>query len=583
MIAIVPLYAVLILLLCHSWFGPDIWYHLTWGRSLVEHLSFVPDTMPLFAQPIFANMYWLFQVTMYEVFSAGGTIAVSIFFMLLWLAISAFWMAQTKAYRLSVLGPFFFLGFIICAQMRFEPRPEILSYLYLSVMVFMFSRWDIREEWSLGRWIAIFLLQVLWTSCHGYFALGPCLALAILVGHFWDRGRSSRKTRLRIAGLILLLFVGTLISPFGWNVWSAVAAYAEVSKALRETNQELFSPRFLPFFWPMAIFWLMWLTTTVWSFARLWRREKSWVPMISLAGSALALQAIRNIPLFLILSSPALGEVLVWLESHIPKRPLVRRVSQGIAGLIALGTGLAIITGHFHKNISSLGTFGIHLENSAYPIGATEYLDRVKFQGKLFNDSYDGGYLEFHLPSLKIVGDSYFSDSKMTLQYFSAIRVPQSFRTFDQKFQFDAALINVENLDIIDSLWVDPLWKMVYADSHRALFVRRASNPSLNLDIARTQFYKGEDLTHWTYTFGVVTWAGIALHYQDLELEKKIMSDLAMADQVPSTAVRYGLSLAINSGNRDLAGLALALASHTFESGEGDARKISELADKIPK
>src|SRR6185503_14000255 len=75
-------FLLLILLLWHSWFGPDIWYHLSWGRSLVQNFSFLPVTRTLISQPVYANTYWLFQIAMYALMSAGGIYAISAIFLL---------------------------------------------------------------------------------------------------------------------------------------------------------------------------------------------------------------------------------------------------------------------------------------------------------------------------------------------------------------------------------------------------------------------------------------------------------------------------------------------------------------------
>src|SRR5689334_17755617 len=74
------LFLGLILLLCHSWQGPDIWYHLTWGRDIFTTGSFLPQVHVLLPQPIAANNYWLFQLLTFGLYSLGGIIAVSAVF-----------------------------------------------------------------------------------------------------------------------------------------------------------------------------------------------------------------------------------------------------------------------------------------------------------------------------------------------------------------------------------------------------------------------------------------------------------------------------------------------------------------------
>src|ERR1044072_8370874 len=113
----------LCLLLMHSWFGPDIWYHLTWGRDILTRGLMSPDQRTLLTQPVAANVYLIFQSIMYGAFSTGGIYAVSGIFIAIWVAIAVLWMIVSGMWRRPVLGPWLLLAFIVCNQSRFEHRP----------------------------------------------------------------------------------------------------------------------------------------------------------------------------------------------------------------------------------------------------------------------------------------------------------------------------------------------------------------------------------------------------------------------------------------------------------------------------
>src|SRR6185437_136848 len=133
---------MMLLFLCHSWFGPDIWYHLTWGRSLVTTVSFLPTTQTLIPQPIFANTYWLFQSLIYLSYQTGGPYLVSFIFAFVWLAIFTLWLKLSGLWR-HALGPWLSLGFVICCQLRFEHRPESFSYLLLMIFLWRLCAVDL--------------------------------------------------------------------------------------------------------------------------------------------------------------------------------------------------------------------------------------------------------------------------------------------------------------------------------------------------------------------------------------------------------------------------------------------------------
>ena len=88
--------------------------------------------------------------------------------------------------------------------MRFDPRPEIFSLVYLACFLAVLVRVDRRPKlaWSLP------LIQVLWVNTHGLFVLGPIVLGCYLVEramHTWD-GKSradgpARPTRDRPGGI----------------------------------------------------------------------------------------------------------------------------------------------------------------------------------------------------------------------------------------------------------------------------------------------------------------------------------------------------------------------------------------------
>jgi hypothetical protein len=552
-------FLVLLLLLWHSWFGPDIWYHLSWGRSLLERGSFMPETHTLLAQPIVANGYWLFQVTVASLMAAGGVYAVSALFLLMWVAIAILWIRETGALRDRVFGAGLFLAFIVCAQTRFEARPEVFSYLFLIAEI----AW-LRRAYSPGRIssvAALFAIQVLWTNSHGYFVLGPLLAGAWLVANLLESGKPNSAAVKNGALIFAAVLAASFVSPFPLGMWESVWGYVGVSRALHELNAELQAPVLYPVFWPFAVFWILWAVAALTSLWNLFRRREDFASILALAGCILAVQASRNIPLFLLLSAPVFRFVLTGLHE--------RKMPRG-AGLVpvtlALLLGVCVVRGDYHKSVTSLGTFGVRLEPSAYPIAAAEFLVAEGFKGKLFCDSYDGGYLEYRLPEIQVAGDSYFSDGPLTLKYFAAIRDPQALKAMNGEFHFDGLLINVENIDVIEALWKDPDWDMVYRDSHRAFFSKE-TNASV-----RGKFYNGEDLSHWTNAFGVMTWSGLALKYRKPELMAAILRDLKDSPGIPAPILRYAIILSGEIKNRQMFEDALILRPKSFDdSGVSNA------------
>lgn len=520
----------MLLLLAHSWHGPDIWYHLTWGRELVESGRWLPQPRVLLAQPIPANGYWLFQAPMYLLYLWGGVKLVSAVFALLWVGIAALWLKLSGLHRTSY-GLWFALAFVAVAQLRFEQRPEVLSYLYLLLMFWCATE---RRIWGL------LLVQILWANTHGFFVLGPILGALV----YYQTSKKLRRTFL-LAGVLL---AATLVNPFGYKIWTTVALYLKFGRALSDLNHELFSPALWPPQWPISLFWLVWLFTL--GAVGLCLRRRHW-ELAQLAGLGLYLsaQATRNVPLLFMLTP------WVWRDVKVHLSPRLQTLNALLVVVIATTLSASVINGHYHTWVGSLSTFGVKLESSSYPIHAAEFLKNGRFAGRIFADSYDGGYLEFHLPDVHVTGDSYFTDEAQTRRFFRAIKEPAALMQLVAELRLDVLVINVENRAVIKHLLDGQDWLPAFADLHRIVFVNRAGNPHLAGDLAAFTFYRDENLRQWTYEFGIVSWVALAFERRSAPLMIKILTDLKRSPYIPPMAFNLAVQFAAQTRDDNLARL----------------------------
>lgn len=537
--------ALLLLLLNHSWFGPDIWYHLFWGRDLLENGNWIPQPPVLISQPIPANGYWLFQAVLYITYSIGGIFGVSALFATFWLLIAWLWLRITRL-DTNPLGTLVFLAFVLCMQLRFEHRPEVISYLLITFFIFA-SEKAFTEKGIAPKWMAALVMaQIIWTNCHGYFVFGPII-VAVMA---W---RGVRRVEVG-AALAIGGFALTLASPFGYRVWESVALYARLGRGTADYNAELFSPPLWPLFLPNGIFWIAWLVVALLVVYAIVKKRDPWAAVLAVAGLGLGAQAIRNMPL-LFLFSP-----LIWRQLPQPRIGVTyARMFAILVVVVAVGLSGAVVSGYYHDWVGSLATFGVKLEWSSYPIGAVDHLQSSQFKGNLFVDSYDGGYTEYHLSNAKISGDSYFSDPDLTTKFFALIRSPEALNKFDSQVQFDGFVINIENLDVMNSLLNRSDLVVTYADSHRAVFKKRALVPQAKGDLSAFSYYHGEDLRHWAYAFGTVSWMGLAAQRQDAGLVRKILADVGTAPHVPDVLLRIALKFALDRRDEEVVRMLAAI------------------------
>src|SRR5476649_2152846 len=159
---------LLVVRLCHEWFGPDIWYHLALGERIARTGVAQPADHLILQQPGFVNVYWLFQLLARGVFALGGIVGVSALFIACWLAAFACWLRTTGAWRSAPWGAALALAAVFVCQTRFEERPEVFSFLFLALQIDALVRWDLSAAPRRSALAQFTLVQIAWSNMHGY-------------------------------------------------------------------------------------------------------------------------------------------------------------------------------------------------------------------------------------------------------------------------------------------------------------------------------------------------------------------------------------------------------------------------------
>lgn len=566
-IFIIPPLALLLVLLWHTWPDPDIWYHLTLGRGVVEHHSFQPPDNLILHQESYTNLYWLFQLAVWGAFRIAGVTGVTFLFLAVWCLAFACWgaCARLRAYSLLPVG----VAAVLTCFPRFMERPEVFSYLFLAGFLLRLSRSGEAGALRSRELVLWFAAQAAWTNVHGYFFLGPAVAAAwaaagslqsrIGAGRVVDAGR-----RWVLPGVLL---AATLVSPFGTGSWRAVLGLSGYLGAMRMAIKE---------FQPYAvgaspglrelIFWAWALGVAAIALDLLLSKRRLFEPALAGLGIALAVYTSRNAPLAVFLSAPAWG---AWLSSRgapLPAGAFARRAATALSAALAVGAivfcAKVIRSGSYYP-LPTSSRFGTAVSNRTLPVGALRYLRDTQFAGTLFNHPSDGGYLEFHLPALRLYADSRFSDVDKTLEYFRALVVPQRFQELDRRQRFDAVLVNVkEGQDpLLPALTAANGWELVYADLYRGLFVNRGSATAQNLPRGPFALYDGEDLADGLNVECAVRWLGILERLRRPDLVVLALRQLAQAPRVPSEIPQTARFVGLGLNSREIQDLAAELAT----------------------
>jgi hypothetical protein len=206
-------------------FTSDFGTHIAQGRQIVQTLT-LPDTEYLNYPSLGRhnpNGEWGFQTILYLVFSIGGEYGVSFF---VWAVVFGIFLLIHRATVMrgahplvAVLAIFAFSGFL---RIRIQPRPEIFTYLFTSLTIYILTEYYYGTRKKMIY--AIPLLVLFWANMHPTYLMAFVLSGAFfadaLVRAAWRR--EFRWDLLKkwvlppiLAGLGGLILCG--LNPNGYN------------------------------------------------------------------------------------------------------------------------------------------------------------------------------------------------------------------------------------------------------------------------------------------------------------------------------------------------------------------------------
>lgn len=463
----------------------DLWWLLGGGRYMVETRS-LPTADPFSATAAGAewiNHTWGFQLVLYGVHRLAGTTGLILLqalfavgtFGLLFRFLRRDGVGTGWACLLIGLGAMATRGF-------WTPRPQVVTYLGLALF------WCLLREFRTGRADRLNWLPpatAVWVNLHGGFIIGPALIALTFCAELAEslvpmRDPVPGRRRLGRLGLAAVLsMVAALANPFHARAVLFPFQVLEDRQA-RAFIMEWASP---PFQHPQVLLveGLILLTIVL-----LWRRPRpvGWGDLaVFVVFVHLALHAIRNLPLLVLVLIPILGSALAEVtdarasaghEARVGWRPWSRQrpLAAGLVSLALLTLGGAAVSWlPLREFAPRLGV------SDVFPAGAVAFLKGEGRGGNLFNDYGWGGYLIWHLyPSFRVSidGRAAVYGPQRFADYLEVDEVRPRWRATLDRMRPQYALIRSRSA-LARVLRLAPDWEVVYEDHLAVVLAKRGS------------------------------------------------------------------------------------------------------------
>lgn len=448
----------------------DIGRHLAAGKITWQSYNVPKTNLFSYTEPDqpFINHHWLAEVIFYLLNSASGLKGLIIFKSFL-LALSFFiiWLA-VKDRASSAAFAFFTLFLMPVFYDRTDVRPEIFSYLFLAINIFLIIRAKSaggRNNWYKGLWWLV-LIETLWVNTHIYFALGPLLLL-LLIADFYFSGRKEEAKK--IWPVLAAVCFTTLLNPNGLaGALAPLTILNHYGYSVLE-NQNIF---FIKNYGILGnlINWFV-LDSIAVVFLAIAAIKKYGLKPLIFESSALAMAVImgglmiRNMGIFTITALP----IVSLIQPDIYKKQ--QKAFSGL--LIGALVVLIIITA---KNYTSLNI-------PAGAQGGVNFITENKIKGPMFNNFDVGSYLIWKLyPDQKVFVDG--RPEAYSTDFFQKIYIPMQedpavFKKYADQYHINYVFFAHTDItpwaqSFLNSISKNPDWPLVYIDDYVVIFLKNS-------------------------------------------------------------------------------------------------------------
>ena len=444
---------------------PDFWWHLRNGQQIVEYHS-IPriDTYSFGAAGSpWLDHEWLSEALFFLAYKALALRGVLLlYFGLLALIYSAVYYLAFSRGTDPITAVLVTALAVLLGAVSIGPRPLWFGWACMMGLLLIRERF---ERTRTGLWM-LPPLFALWINLHGSWVFGM-IVLAItfvagLVKGRWGRVSARRWARSELRAL-QLAFVGSaaalFVNPFGYRLPLYPFDLLLRQPANMKYVEEWHSVDFAKGSGKLALITVLALLLSAVFSRRRWRLTDL---LLLLFALWMGLSHVRLLSFLGIIMAPVLAPRLGLFPptGETPNRSWVN------AGILAVMVGWIVFSFPTQADLEQQ-------LRQRFPAAALEYMQHEQLTGRILNEDWWGGYMEWNTPGLKPFTDSradIFVYNGAFEDYISALRIRQPFAVLD-KYHIDYALLE-PNEPLVYVLKRSSNWLVIYSDNIAVLLKR---------------------------------------------------------------------------------------------------------------
>lgn len=483
----------------------DLGRHILTGNIILENnvipsINLFSYTHPSFP---FINHHYLPEIifaVIYNYFSYNGLMILSLL-LVFTASLFVFKTSQKNAHTLAVI--FSCVLFLRILFERTDIRPELFSFLYLSIFVFILFKNYAKKTNFL---FVLPLISLLWVNSHIYFPIGiGILGLFFIDNLIKTKGDISNKKNVSLFLTLILCLLATLLNPhFLQGAFYPFRVFSNYGYTIEE-NQTPFFLASLGFYKSSFTYLLLTLASLIICMIISFKKIRLIDIFLIISFTIISFAAVRNFPLFVFAILPTFSYLLtqttIKIISLFPQLYLKKLPLYSLRLFILFILLLQI----FH--VSSLKTLEAKPDTGATP--GVNFFIQNKLEGPLFNNFDIGSYLIFRLyPKERVFIDGRpeaYPAKFIQEEYIPLQEDPELFKIYDKKYAFNTIFFSHTDMTpwaqkFLQDIIQNPSWKTVYLDPYviilvkdvekNAAIIKKFAQPHHNLKM--TSLHSGE-------------------------------------------------------------------------------------------
>lgn len=468
-------------------FDQDLGRHIKLGEIIVQTLQVPKTNLFSYTNPDypFVNTHWFFGVIVYF-FSISLGLQIFLFLKIIIFLFSIFIVLRLIPNQNKFLLPIGLI-FIHILRERLELRPEIFSFLYTALTLF------ILEKYLNTKTRLIYLLpfiQFLWINTHIYFFVGFVLQ-GIFLLHLVHVVLKNKVdfSKLKILSLVFLISLTTsLVNPNGIKgLLYPLTVNQNYGYTIVE-NQTMFLLESINFKNPNFIFVKIAFGIIGLSFLINLIKRKIEIKNLLLIcfGVLLALLNVRGFPYLFFISFPAILYSFSYINIH---RFKLVGLLNFVFIILLLFSSFSYLSGEYYKKNDSSNIVKLKLAESVK--NGMEFVIANDLPNPIFNNFDIGSYIAYQgYPKYKVFVDGrpeaypkeFFTDTYIPMQYDFA-----KFKKEEDRWGFKTIIFSHTDQTpwgqtFLKTIVKDEGWKLIYLDDFVVILVRKDVAIQKNLE-----------------------------------------------------------------------------------------------------